>query len=113
VSRFGLWKIGDVEYDLDDLSLNEVANIEDMFDKSIGELDWGSARVMRAIVWQLQRRSQPEMTLEDAGETTFIQLAMGDEEMPPLPPATGEEPPVESATPDGSGHQLSVASTPG
>jgi hypothetical protein len=113
MSRFGLWKIGDTEYDLDDLSLNEVAGIEEMFDKSISELDWGSARVMRAIVWKLQQRTQPELTLEEAGETTFIQLALGDEEMPPLPPVTGEEPPAESAAPDGSGLQLSVASTPG
>jgi len=58
------------EYQLAPLNVNMLADIEDMFDKSIDELVSGSIRmkVMRAILFARLKPTCPDMTEEQLGE---------------------------------------------
>jgi hypothetical protein len=113
MSRFGIWKIGGVEYDLDDLTLDEMEAIEEgCGGLPFSDLNFGSAKTMKVITLTLLRRRQPDATLDDVGSIKMLDLMPADEEMPPLPPAAGAGEPNGSAL-AASGLQPSPASTAG
>lgn len=113
MSRLGQFRIEGVLYDLDDLTLNEMRDIEDMVDGTpFSDLNFGSSKAMIAASFVLQRRRNPAITVEQAGEVKLLEMLAPDEEMPPLPPATGDEN-QNASTPDGSGRLPSPASTTG
>ena len=68
-------KINGREYDATDLTLNEVEQIEDLNGGvSLDQLDLGRAKTLKAIVYVLLRRDDPEITLEDAGNVKLSGL---------------------------------------
>ena len=68
-------KINGKEYDATDLTLNEVEQIEDLNGGvSLDQLDLGRAKTLKAIVYVLLRRDNPEITLEDAGNVKLSGL---------------------------------------
>lgn len=113
MSRFGTFTINNKAYDLDDLTLDEVETIEDLCGGlSFNELNFGSAKTMKAMAFTLMRRDQPDLQMEDVGRVKVIDFLQPDEQMPALPPHGDEGPQSESA-PDGSGIPPSVVSTAG
>ncbi len=118
MSRFGIFKINGVEYDLDDLTLDEVELIEEMAGGvPFSEVNYGSAKGMKAFAFALMRRNDPDITLDDVGKVKIVGFASPDEEMPdlpPVPPATleAEESPNGSVAAD-SGVQDSAESIAG
>ncbi len=87
MSRFGKFKISDVEYDLDDLTLDEIELIEDTAGGvPFSEINYGSAKGMKAFAYVLMRRGNAEITMEEVGKTKIVAFDMPDEEMPDLPP---------------------------
>ena len=98
MSRFGVFKIEGVSYDLDDMTLDEMELIEETCGGvPFGELNFAAAKTMKAIAWTLLRRNDPEITMEAIGGIKMIDMLPADEKEPPLPPEDGE------AT-NGSGH---------
>jgi hypothetical protein len=68
-------RINGREYDATDLTLNEVETIEDLCGGvSLDNLDLGRAKTLKAIVFVLLRRDEPDMTLEDAGNVKLSGL---------------------------------------
>src|SRR6186713_535372 len=93
MSRFGTFKIDGVTYDLDDLTLDEVEEIEDQSNGvPFSEINYGSAKGMKAFAYVLMKRNNPELTMADVGKVKIVSMETPDEEMPDLPP-------VPSATP--------------
>lgn len=118
MSRFGIIKIGGVEYDLDDLTLDEVELVEETAGGvPFSEINYGSAKGMKAFTYVLMKRSNPEITYEEVGAVKIINFGQPDEDMPDLPPAQSATPAAD-ASPNGSevvdsGAPESVASTSG
>ena len=118
MSRFGIFKINGVSYDLDDLTLDEVEMIENMAGGvPFGEVNYGSSKGMKAFAFALMRRDNPEITMEEVGKTKIVNFETSDEEMPDLPPVPSA---TQEAVDDpngsvagGSGVQDSPASTTG
>ena len=72
-------KINGREYDATDLTLNEVEQIEDLNGGvSLDQLDLGRAKTLKAIVFVLLRRDDPDITLEDAGNVKLSGLLGAD-----------------------------------
>jgi hypothetical protein len=68
-------RINGKDYDATDLTLNEVEAIEDMCgDVSLDQLDLGRAKTLKAIVYVLLRRDDPEITLEQAGDVKLSEV---------------------------------------
>lgn len=112
MSRFGVFKIQGVAYDLDDLTLDEVEAFEEICGAEFSEANFGSSKAMKAIATVLLRRNNPTITAEEIGRVKLIDFAPPDEEVP----ATG--PPAEDAAEDASepvaaGVRGSVASIAG
>ena len=113
MSRFGIYKIDGVQYDLDDMTLDEMEAIEEACGGTpFGELNFGSAKTMKAIALTLIRRSNPDATIESIGSTKMIDLIPADEEQPPLPPGEGAES-QNGSDREGSGAPASPAPIPG
>ncbi len=74
-------KIKGKAYDATDLTLNEVEQIEDLCGgASLDTLDLGRAKTLKAIVYVLLRRDEPEITLEQAGNIKLSGLLGADPE---------------------------------
>lgn len=87
MSRFGVFKINGVQYDLDDLTLDEVEGIEELGGgQPFSELNFGSAKTMKAIAFTLMKRSNPALEMSEVGAVKVIDFMAADEEMPALPP---------------------------
>lgn len=57
------------EYDATDLTLDEVEEIEDACGGvSLEQLDLGRAKVLKAIVYTLLKRDNPDVTMETVGK---------------------------------------------
>jgi hypothetical protein len=52
-------------YDITDLTWGEVEEIEEQFDLAFSDLEFGRAKVMRAIVVRLMRHDSPDLKPED------------------------------------------------
>jgi len=108
MSRFGIFKINGVSYDLDDLTLDEVELIEDTAGGvPFSEVNYGSAKGMKAFAYALMRRDNPDVTLEEVGKVKIVGFESADEEMPDLPPVPSATPEVDEesneSVADGSG----------
>lgn len=113
VSRFGVFNINGTAYDLDDLTLDEVEAIEELAGgAAFSELNFGSAKVMKAISYTLMRRDHPDLEFSEVGKVRMLDMLPPDEEMPELPP--GEEADQQNGSGlDVSGARLSPVSTSG
>ncbi len=113
MSRFGVFTINGTAYDLDDLTLDEVEQIEELCGGlAFSELNFGSAKAMKAISFTLMSRDHPGMEFADVGSVKMLDMLPADEEMPDLPPAEEGDQHNGSALAD-SGTQASPASTSG
>ena len=113
MSRFGVFKINGVDYDLDDLDLDEVEEIEENAGAgSFTEMNFGAAKTMKAIAFTLMKRTDPAFEKSQVGKVKLLDFMPSDEEVPD----TG--PPAEEGSGNGSEHAaagapLSLASTDG
>lgn len=118
MSRFGIFKINGVTYDLDDLTLDEIELIEETAGGiPFSEVNYGSAKGMKAFAFALMKRNDPNITLEDVGKVKIVGFDSPEEEMPELPPVPSATPEA-GESPNGSevadsGHQPSLESTAG
>lgn len=97
MSKFGTVRLLGVEYALDDLTLDEVEEIEDLCGAAMGELDLGRARTLKNLAFVLMKRNDPDVTLEAVGKiklVEFVDSAESDEDEP------GERPLVAVASSD-------------
>ena len=107
-------KIEGKEYEVDDLTLDEMAAVEELAGGvPFSDLNFGAAQTMKALAYTLRKRDQPDVTMEQIGQLKMLELVAGDEEMPPLPPAEGAPVQNGSQTPGGSGAHPSPGYTPG
>lgn len=118
MSRFGIFKINGVEYDLDDLTLDEVELIEETAGGvPFAEVNYGSVKGMKAFAFTLMKRDHPDITMEEVGKVKIASFESPNEEMPDLPPVPSATPsPVESpngSVVEDSGVPDSAASTTG
>lgn len=63
-----------LEFDLEDLTIGEIEEIEDLTGRSFtGLLDDGQpmGKVLRAVAFVAKKRENPEFTWEDAGRLKF------------------------------------------
>lgn len=114
MSRFGVFRIADTEYDLDDITLDEMETIEEIAGGPFSELNYGSSKAMKAFATVLLRRSNPEITPEEIGKVRLIDFVPADEEMPESSPTPdGAEESQSDSAPGDSGNPDSPESTPG
>lgn len=113
MSRFGKIKIKDVEYDLDDLTLNETMLFEEVAGGAFSEVNFAAGKTMLAISYVLQRRSNPDITLEEAGNIRIVEFIDADEEMPDTGPPAETATPQNGSSPEGSGTPDSAGSIAG
>lgn len=71
-------------YDIDDMTMDEIEELEELIDvplDSIGKPNTKKAKLMKAIVYIIEKRTNPAFTLEDAGKLKLseINIAGGDE----------------------------------
>ncbi len=113
MSRFGLFKINGVEYDLDDITLDEMEVIEEHAGGTpFSQMNFGSAKVMKAIAYTLSRRTDPTIEMSDIGQIKLLDFAPPDEEVPDAGPPAQEGSEDDSAPAD-AGVPLSAGSTRG
>jgi len=62
------------DYDATDLTLDEVEEIEETIGVSLEEIDIGRAKVLKAIVYTLLKRDDPEVTMETVGKIRMRSL---------------------------------------
>lgn len=62
--------------DIETLTIGELEEIEDITGLAFGNIDWAhlSARLMRALVYIVARRDNPDFTVEDARNVRLTQL---------------------------------------
>jgi hypothetical protein len=115
MARFGSFKIQGTTYDMDDLTLNEVEEIEERAGgTAFSELNFGSAKVMKAIAFVLMTRTNPDLTEDEVGSVKVIDFLPADEEMPETsPPDAGEAENPNGSEPAAAGAQGSVVSIAG
>lgn len=115
MARTFVLRIEGKEYDVDDMTLDEMIAVQDLCgDIAFSDLEPGNAKHLRAMAFVMRQRDQPDVTLDAIGAIKGLELIAGEEEMPPLPPsdeAAGNQ--NGSSTPDDSGAHPSPASTPG
>ena len=66
--------------DFDDLTINEIELIEEHTGLSVQQLgDESKPRgsTLRVLAWVIKRRTDPDFTLEDAGDLTISSLGFG------------------------------------
>jgi len=71
----------------DELTIADVADIEDAVGRPIGELFTGKTdspqgRALQALVWISMRRNDPSFTFEDAGKVKFTEINQDTSEDP-------------------------------
>lgn len=114
MSRFGVFTINGTQYDMDDLTLDEVEEIEERAGgEAFSELNFGSARVMKSVAFTLMKRSNPDLDFAEVGKVKMLDFLPSDEEMPALPPAEASADNPSGSEPDGSGTLPSVVSIAG
>lgn len=118
MSLLGEITINGTKYDLDDLELDEAVEVEELVQRKcllpdgtlgteptpIGEMNFNSARAVRALATVLLRRDDPDV---EAGKVKMASLVTPTEEMPDLPPAEAGE--ANGSSPADSGAPHSAA----
>lgn len=115
MSRLGIIEIGGEAFDLDDLTLDEIEKVEELAGaESFGEINYASAKGLKAFTFVLMARSDPNLTMEQVGSVKVAAFIQPEEKMPALPPdgRGGPESQPESP-PEDDGPQPSAASTTG
>lgn len=77
-----------LEVDLEDLSVQEIEDIEEYLDMPMDEMFKAGARrgkVLRAIGWIVKRREDPSFTIEDAGS---LKISLSDAKPDPTDAAS-------------------------
>jgi hypothetical protein len=71
---------GDQEYRIDDLAIGDIAEMEEEFDESIENIDFGRKKAIIWITWLVRRTKEPNLTLEEVAKTPIRDLmdASGD-----------------------------------
>ena len=104
MSRFGVFTINGVDYDLDDLTLDEVEQIEERAGAgAFTDMNFGGAKTMKAIAYTLMRRTSPELEWSEVGKVKLLDFMPPDEEVP------DSGPPVEEAAENGSASEPAAA----
>ena len=79
---------------MSDLTLGEVGEIEDLCRRSVGEIDFTSARGMQGLVWVAKHRADQSFTVEDAGRIKLMAIqdetGMSTNGNTPDPPTEGK-----------------------
>jgi len=87
MSRLGTFNIDGVKYDLDDLTLDEMEEVENLVDGTpFSEINYGSTKGMKAFSFVLMKRNNPELTMEEVGQLKVGGFIQPEEDMPALPP---------------------------
>lgn len=75
-------------FDVESLTLGEIADLEDVTGRSIGDIDWRrpSGKVVLGMAWILQRRENQCFTLDDARRLKWTEIEV---EAKVDPPQTG------------------------
>jgi len=92
------FRLGADEYRVDDLTLNDIAEIEEANDATpIAELlESGRMKPMLHMAWCIRRHSEPDITLDEVGDVRMSALVEQGEEAD-LPPTEAAEAPETSA----------------
>lgn len=70
-------RINGVDYDIEDLTLDEVEYVEDTCGAPLDELNFTSAKVLKAFAFVFMRRDEPDLTPEDIGKLKYVPLMRG------------------------------------
>lgn len=74
-------KVGDREFQLDELTFNELSDFEDAMGAPLGEIEYGSIKSIRFIAYLFERRIDADATPESVGEKlTMGQLMDGQDD---------------------------------
>ena len=90
-------KIEGREYSVDDLTLDELEQLEEAIGVPFDQMEFGSAKVLKHFAHLLISKTNPDFTLEDAGKLPISAL-MEDEDVE----EEDAGPPVSSEAPNGS-----------
>lgn len=92
------FRLGAVEYRIDDLTLNDIAEIEEAHDATPIEELFSSGRMkpMLHMAWCIRRHSEPDITLDEVGNVRMGAL-VDEGESADLPPTGAAEAPATSA----------------
>lgn len=69
-----------LDFDPEDLTLDELEELEELLEGSLDGMLAGDApkgKALKAIVWIMLRRDNPEATLEDAGRLKIRDIGLG------------------------------------
>lgn len=115
MSRFGVFTINGIDYDMDDLTLDEVEEIEtNAGGAAFTEMNFGAAKTMKAIAFTLMKRRDPGLEMADVGKVKMIDFVQADEEAPDMgPPEEGAEESPNGSAPDAAGVLASAESIAG
>ena len=115
MSRFGVFEINGAKYDLDDLTLDEMEEIEtNAGGSAFNELNFGSAKTMKAVAFTLMRRTSPTLELAEVGKIKLLDFSPPTEEAPDIgPPVEGAEESPNGSAPVAAGVLASVESIAG
>ena len=75
----------EIVLDVDQLTIGDIEDIEEICGKSFEELDFErpSARLLKAIVYVNGRKTNPSFTLEDAREVRLSEVTLKEQEQDP------------------------------
>lgn len=79
------FRVENTEYDISDLTWDEVEELEEQFDTSFADLDFGRSKVMRAIVLTLMRHADPKLKREDLGQIRILKSMLAQNGASPEP----------------------------
>ena len=115
MSRLGIFNLNGTDYDLDDLTLDEMSEIEEHAGAVMSDINYGAAKSMKAVAYVLLKRDNLEVTWEEVGKVKVLGFMPAEEEMPALPPGESDEmeTPQNGSDLVASGIRGSVASTTG
>lgn len=69
------FQVGEEFFSADDLTLGDIAEMEDYFNCPMDDFDWRRISVMTYFIWLVKRKSNKDLTLEEVMNTPLPQLA--------------------------------------
>lgn len=129
MAQFGTFTIAGKDYDLDDFELGDLEAVENLVQRRakkddgvymqavdgsfiyeptpFGELDFNDTKVLRAFLFVILRRDNPDMAFEDTSSMKLVTFAEGEEDIPDTGPPDGE-----ATTSQPNGSDLAASGTP-